>query len=363
MVENAVNRVETELLAWRSREERFEQLFPGSLATNISFLSEKLQFLERLDMTYNRRGSVDEKLVLKVLKGEKSAVEKKLYPNLFERLIRRLWSALARYRKASAINRSFNRDIDELIDELKEIVRKAGFNGLDRKIDVLVREGKNQSVLHISFYLKEQERIDYDLSIIRNNEGSYVMESYKATLHYENGPDGDRKQTFYPDLGQWINSSQAANLLEGRAVMIESMDINGYRESIWKQLDFTDRDSEGNYVIKEFPASYGFDLKKEVNRLPVGNDIKETLLIQLAEGRQGEITVNRPDGKQIVATVTTEPHRCRLQLKDAKGKPISLEKILHDGQRPVVIRNNTRKTETREMGKIVKMRLSKGKSL
>lgn len=359
MAENRVNRVETELLAWRLREERFEKLFPGSLAANRPFLNEKLQFLEKLEMTYNRTGSVDERLILKVLKGEKSAVEKKLYPNLFERLIRKLWSAIARYGKESSINRSLNRNIEEL----KEVVRKVGFNGLDRKIDLLVREEKNQSVLHVSFYLKERERIDYDISIARDNEGRYVMENYRATLHYENRPDGDRRQTFYPDIGQWINSGQAVNLLEGRAIMVESMSSNAFHESSWKQLDFTDRDNEGNYVIKEFPVSYGFDLKKEVNRLPVGNDIKEKLLIQLAEGKQGEINLNLPDDKQIVAAVTAEPHRRQLQLKDGKGKPLSLEKILRGDQHSPVIRNNTGKTEKEEMGKIVKMRLSKGKSL
>jgi hypothetical protein len=76
-------------------------------------------------------------------------------------------------------------------------------------------------------------------------------------------------QTFYLNKGSGFTVKEAYNLLNGRAVNKELTTSEGQNYTAWTQLDFTDKEVNGNYRMKQFHQNYGVDLITTVARLPI----------------------------------------------------------------------------------------------
>lgn len=90
-----------------------------------------------------------------------------------------------------------------------------------------------------------------------------------------------------------MDDDRAFQLLEGRSI------LQGER---WIQLDFNDKDAQGNYRIKEFDTSFGYDLKKVLSTLPT-KELQESntdyqLLDNLKQGSRQAVSFLQDGGEQ-----------------------------------------------------------------
>lgn len=252
-----VNRVETELNQWRSREERFSKLFSFSLSSNKALLKEKLQYYDGIAAKYKGTHELDERFALRMLQQERSKIEKQLYPNSVIRLLRRLLVAPV---KEQIVIRQDNKKTEQNSQSLHQQVRRADFTNLAAKINEQIKQGQQQFSLPVSYYINDKERLDHQLSFVKDQSGTYHLEGYKTNLYNESKPNEQRQQYFNLKNGFDINATEVYNLLAGRAIE---------RNGTWVQLDFNDKDTNGNFRMKEFHSGYGYNLEKVLQQLPL----------------------------------------------------------------------------------------------
>lgn len=257
MNNSLINRVEAELNQWRSREERFSKLFSFSLLSNRALLKEKLNYYDRIAAKYKGTQDLDERFALRMLRQERNRIEKQLYPNLLIRLLRKLLVAPVR---EQMIIRQDNRKTEQNSQALHQQVQRTGFTDLSTKIDEQIRKGQQQFSIPVSYYLNDKERLDHQLSFVKDPSGQYHFEGYKTALYNEARPEENRQQYFSLRHEHNINTTEAYNLLSGRCIQ------NG---GTWLQLDFNDKDQHGNFRIKQFHSDYGYDLDKVLQQLPL----------------------------------------------------------------------------------------------
>ncbi len=259
-----INRVETELNQWRSREERFSKLFSFSLSSNEALLKEKLHYYDRIAAKYKGTGDIDERFALGMLKQERNRIEKQLYPNVLIRLLRRLLVVPV---KEQIVIRQDNRKTEQNSQSLHQQVRRAGFTNLAAKIDEQIKHGQQQFSLPVSYYINDKERLNHQLSFVKDQSGTYHFEGYKTNLYNESKPNEQREQYFSAKNGYEINTTESYNLLAGRAIK---------KNATWVQLDFNDKDANCNFRMKEFHSGYGYNLQKILQQLPLKELLNES---------------------------------------------------------------------------------------
>jgi hypothetical protein len=201
--------VETELNQWRSREERFSKLFSFSLSSNKALLKEKLQYYERVAAKYKGTQDMDERFALRILQQERSKIKKQLYPNPVIRLLRRLLVAPV---KEQTVIRQNNRKTEQNSQSLHQQVQRAGFTNLAAKIDEQIKQGQQQFSLPVYYYINDKERLNHQLSFVKDQSGIYHFDGYKTNLCNESKPNEQRQQYFNRKNGYEINTTEAYNL-------------------------------------------------------------------------------------------------------------------------------------------------------
>jgi hypothetical protein len=252
-----VNRVEMELSQWRSKEEHFRKLFSSSISNSRSLLKEKLHHYERIAIKYKGSPNMDEQFALRMLKQEKNSVLKQLYPNLLVRLVRKV--IVAPLIEQIAVRQDL-KEVAQNSQLLHDLVQRIGFGNLSATIDHQIRQGHEQFIIPNSYYINEKERLDHQLTFVKDQSGQYQFKGYKTTLQNESKPEENRSHYFKIQDGYSIDATQVYNLLAGRAVQ---------KDRSWIQLDLNDKGSNGNYRIKEFHSRYGYDLEKVLQQLPL----------------------------------------------------------------------------------------------
>jgi len=315
--ELAINRVEMELNQWRSREDRFSKLFSFSLSGNKALLREKLHYYERVAARYQGTGDPDERFALQVLRQERRRMEKQLYPNLLIRMLRRLLVSPVR---EQIVIRQDTRNTEENSRSLQEQLQRAGFAGLIFRLDEQIRQQQSQFSLPISYYINEKERMDYQLTFTRERTGQYQFNGFQAKLHNETLPDISKQQYF--KLKDGMDANRAYQLLEGRAIQ---------KEDLWLQLDFNDKDAQGNYKVKEFHSSFGYDLEKVLQSLPIkelqDRTISDQLLSKLQQGSREAVSFLR-DGREQRYFIEANPQFKSVNIYDEHSRKITLSVAL-----------------------------------
>lgn len=84
------DRIEQGLSYWKDREKKLQELTGPAITTKRHFFKEKLQYYISLRDQYKKSElTPGEKSNRRILKGEIKEIEKQLYPNRIERLVRR----------------------------------------------------------------------------------------------------------------------------------------------------------------------------------------------------------------------------------------------------------------------------------
>lgn len=319
MDSSRINKVEIELNQWRSREERFSKLFSFNLSSNRALLKEKLDYYDRIAARYKGTQDLDERFALRVLRQERSRIEKQLYPNLLIRLLRRLLIAPL---KEQIIIRQDNRKTEQNSQALHQQVQRTGFSDLSAKIDEQIRQGQQQFSIPVSYYLNDKERIDHQLSFVKDQSGQYHFEGYKTALYNEAKPDEKRQQYFSMRREYNINTTEAYNLLSGRCIQ------NG---GTWLQLDLNDKDQYGNFRIKQFHSDYGYDLDKVLQQLPLKELMKpaeiEKLNGALKNGQKVSVSFVK-DGNEQRFYIEANPQFKSVNIYDEHSRKITLHTAL-----------------------------------
>jgi hypothetical protein len=319
-----VNRVEIELSQWRSREERFSKLFSFSLSNNRSLLREKLHHYERIATKYKGSTNMDERFALRMLKQEKNKILKQLYPNLLVRLTRKVF--IAPLIEQIAV-RQDQKETEQNNQSLYEQVQRIGFRDLSATIDQQIRQGQDQFTVASSYYINEKERLDHQLSFVKDQSGHYQFEGYKTALQNESKPEESRDHYFKIREGHAVDTTQAYNLLGGRSVQ---------KEGSWMQLDLNDKDPNGDYRIKEFHSGYGYDLEKALHQLPLKELLSTTEADKLKDAlklgsRQSVILIK--NGNEHRFYIEANPQFKSVNIYDEHSRKVTLATAL--GNKPM----------------------------
>ncbi len=322
-----VNRVENDLNQWRLKELRFTKLFPFNLATNKAFLKEKLNYLDRVTIKYKGTVNQEERMALRILKQERNEIAKHLYPNLILRVLRRvLITAKQQYEVKQIKKQSAGNE-----QVLKEALVKTGFGNVSNKLEQYMKQERQEFSIPVSYYVNEKEQLNFSLSFSKNQDGQYQFETYKAILKNDDKPEESRLQNFSIEPGNTITATQAYNLLAGRSVQTEHQEATGNKQAGWLQLDFNDKDAIGNYKIKEFNTSYGYDLKSVLQQLPLkelSNDIDAGKLENALRGGSRQAVSFLKDGKEQTFYIEAHPQFKSINIYDEHLKKITVASAL-----------------------------------
>lgn len=88
------NRVAEGMQEWRGREKNITSIFSEATAQSRHFKKVKLDYLRDLHRDTRKDASKDEKMALRILKGEIKNMEKDLYPRRWERLLRKAFHSV-----------------------------------------------------------------------------------------------------------------------------------------------------------------------------------------------------------------------------------------------------------------------------
>jgi hypothetical protein len=135
----------------------------------------------------------------------------------------------------------------------------------------------------------EDCRAEAKLLFLRSDVSErYYLRNYEASVHYNHEQKPDRKQTIFVFKGKGFTFKEAFNLLEGRAVFKKLANSDDISYEAWSQLDFSQKTLHGNYKIKEYKDSYGYDLVKALEIYPIvelqDEKLKANLIRSLQRG-------------------------------------------------------------------------------
>ena len=319
MSNSPVNRVEAALSQWRSKEERFTRLFSFSLSTNKALLKEKLEHYDRVAAKYKGTRDPDERMALRILRQERNHINKQLYPNLFLRILRRL--LVAPVKEQIAIRQDI-RKTEHNSQLLHQQVQRAGFPDISAQVMEQMKQGQQEFSIPVSYYLNEKERLDHQLSFIKDQSGLYQFEGFKTTLYNTSGQNEKQQQYFSMSNGYNVNTTEAYNLLSGRSIQTGNT---------WMQLDFNDKDANGNFRLKHFQSDYGYDLEKVLQQLPLKELLNraesDKLQEALKNGNRTSVSFLK-DGKEQRLYIEANPQFKTLNIYDEHSGKISLQTAL-----------------------------------
>lgn len=318
-MEQETDKIADDYKAWLKREEHLRGLFPKTLEKNSAYIREKLRFYEGLRIPPVGRLNDNERMTLAVLRQERKTFVKQVYPNFFIRLARNVIKAAGRQIKRS-------KEVKNQFDpaaELKDQLRKSGFSRLIGKLENNVELGMKSFRLSDAHYVSEREMMDYQLMVKKQPEGDYVLEGYKATL--TDGQNEKKSHYFQPEDSNLISADQAHRLLSGGAILVTET-VDHVKEVKWIQLDLSDKGLNDQYRIKEFQASYGFDVEKVINGLPFiqkkyPGEIRD-IISGMEQGKRMEVSFEVDDIKRTVF-LSANPQMKTIDVFDADGKKYS----------------------------------------
>ncbi len=310
------NRVETELARWLEMEARIGKLFSNTPSANRVVLQQKLGRYNLLVSKYRATANLSERYTLAIVAQERRSIERQLYPNLLIRLFRRLLTAPILTGRMVKIE---EKNMKQNTHMLQEKLQRMGFSDVLEKVQEKIGQGHSQFSVPVSHFMDDQTRMDYKIAVVAHGNGEYHIKGFEAAL-FDRRKTADIKGRFF-EQGQinGVDAIQAFHLLSGRSV-----EMNGK----WCQLDFNDRDENGNYLLKDYRTDQEYDLREKLKNLPLkdfGFDNQQKLVDALKAGERKETTLIL-NGKEVKIFIEANPQFRTLTLYDEHAKKITMNK-------------------------------------
>lgn len=214
------------------------------------------------------------------------------------------------------------------LDYLKENLRLMGFGDrLHADLEKNMQQGFPEFVLKMQSEFSGKN-MDTALSFKKSDQSDmYFFNRFDAHLHHRNDASKDVQQTFYLNKGHGVTLKEAFNLLEGRAVHKELSGKEG-RFNAWVQLDFKEKEENGNYKTKQFHQNYGYDLEASLKTFPIkelqNEQQRERLLMSLQKGNVQSVTMTA-GGREQMFFVEANPQYKTITVYDSHMKMLNKE--------------------------------------
>jgi hypothetical protein len=239
-----------------------------------------------------------EKAYVGMLRMAVAGMEKALYPNPVVRFFMRL--------KSEFIDRpvqlkEFKVMKEENLLELKRFLSDRGFGTLVAGLEKEMDYERSWFGMQVSGELEGGRRIDMELQLARDLNGSYHPTLIDATLVEADGTK--LNHDFF--LTDPLDAPMVVNLMQGRAVCVLEKDGKGGEVDKWLQVHF----EKGDSYLRNFYPDYGFDaggLLKEFAVLAGKVELDdERLLVELKKGNQVSFIAGVPFNRKLL--IEAEP--------------------------------------------------------
>ncbi|WP_343748151.1 hypothetical protein [Fluviicola sp.] len=333
----SVNRIEIELMRWREKEERFKNAFSVDMSSNKALLKEQLRDYDRIVSMCKGSRDRDERSMLRIVRQERRSIQKQVYPGRLVRLFVKVFINPVRRFIIARENRRLEKANRLTISSL---LKKMGLGEHFPKVEKKMKNGEPEFKVPISYQVNENEVMNHQLSFERANSGEYHLVQNKVRMDNETDPELSRQQIFILNDGKILTSDETYELLAGRALC---------KDGKWIRLDFCDKDTAGNFRVREFPESYGFDIERSLRELPLKDKSQiGKIADDLKKGKRTEVTIGRNKffveaNPQFKSVTIYDSNSEKVSVSRIKGKT-TVEENISEGQ------SNKRTTKNRRLG-------------
>lgn len=325
---------------WQDKMIMLEDLFGKGIEKDT--IKQKYDFFKEGINRISKGASLDEKLVLDIVKKTVSKLEKQLYPNPLIRVFLKLKSIL--YDKPIQATKLKKLKVENFAS-LTATLGELGFNidklNLDRRLDF---EKVKTSIDIISPWGANNYEVKIHLE--KDSSGQYQMSSYTGTLKDWSNPDKNRSYTFDVNLG--INVREAANLLQGRAILKYFRAAENQMASKWLQLDLKNLTHDGKLQLKETPADYDFNLRQEVTKIAEVLNKPELVSMKVLNGMEegNQVVLKELNGKTAYFQVS--PLDKQIIILNDKKQPITIEQLKKEKEAGLKLKPQQAKTRVKK---------------
>jgi hypothetical protein len=170
---------------------------------------------------------------------------------------------------------------------------------LNQQLEELTEKVAEGFELYTDAFFDEHTKLEAKLYFRHSDkEDRYFFNKYDALLLYPKEPIRNRAQTFYTHLGKGITFKESFNLLQGRSVFKNMINLEGEKYQAWVRLDFGEKDSHDNYKFKQYGLRYGYELEKVLEDYPIrelqNEKTKAELYRSLQRGNLQLVTFDKP---------------------------------------------------------------------
>ncbi|WP_461791341.1 hypothetical protein [Pedobacter sp.] len=329
------NRLEAELLRLQEADERFKKTFSFDMSSNKALSIERLRDYDRLIAKYGNTRDPRERLTIRVLKFERRRMEKQVYPNRLFRWFRKIFIIPVRRYNLERQERKLEQ-ANKL--SVSEQLNRIGLGEHYRRVEREMKNGEVQFTVPVSRHVKENEWINHNLSYERNSFGEYNLVSNRVQIVDETEPKKARQQIFKPGDGTFVDEQESYNLLNGRAIQ---------RDGKWLKLDLNDRDTEGNYRVKEITSSFDVDrCLKDLGAKEWNSTVqREKLAADIRKGNRSQVTIGRKQyfveaNPQFKKIDIYDPNLQKISVAEVHGKKTVKESLAQNGSKVKVAKSS-----------------------
>ena len=214
------------------------------------------------------------------------------------------------------------------LEFLKEGIKYLGFGeGLNNKLTEELSSGKNEFQLRTENQYGK-DKVSYTLDFKKSDQSDmYFFNKYSASQEgQQNGQE--KSQTFFIKKNSGVTAKEAYNLLNGRAVNKDLTNQEGEKYNAWLQIDWNQKDNNGNHKFKMIHEAYGFKLEEALKKYPIKelNDqtSKDRLMQSLERGNLHQVTFSIGD-KTDKMFIEANPQFKSVNLYDSSMKKVYQE--------------------------------------
>jgi len=326
-MEGRINRAIGLWESWHEKQNMLESVFGSGIGAELD--REKYLFLSAGIARISAGATADENLVLAMLKKTTARLEKQLYPSPVIRVLLRIKSLVYdRPVQAARLKQLKADNISSLSRDLNSVGIDADKLNLDKKLDF---ESPKVTIAMISPYGTDHN-FKVNLHLQKGESGAYELKSYTAELKDPLHPEKSKLYTF--DAAMGINTREAANLLQGRAVLKHYQIGENGMGSKWLQLDFKQLTAEGKPLLREMGADYEFNIRQQVNGVASALEKWDLTSSRVLDGLEkgNQIALKQVTGETVYLEANAIGKE--LLIRDGQQKPVKLESLAPERKPP-----------------------------
>jgi hypothetical protein len=214
---------------------------------------------------------------------------------------------------------------------LRDDMKYLGFGDnalLDQQLEIQTEGTAEGFELYTDAFFDEDTRLEVKLYFRHSDkENRYFFNKFDALLVYPEEPPRNRAQTFYVFKGKGITFKESFNLLQGRSVYKNMINLEGEKYKAWIKLDFGEKDVHDNYKIKQYGLRYGYELDKVLEKYPIKElqqeNTKAELYRSLQRGNRQSVTFDKQtksekmyiEANPMFKTINIYPHVVKVAKK------------------------------------------------